>query len=103
MKLLFIWSIFTIIIGFSKLNTIEYILTSLIMLYATQFYNTFKPIKISIKKAITISCLPNVLLWYLAYKCNDFLWLDPYSWLTFISMFCIYIYSLIYIIYAKTY
>ena len=97
MKLLTIWVVFTVYIGFLKCNSAHYIVVSIIMLYITKVYNKIEPTKISLKQAVLLSFIPNTIILYLAYKCNDFLWVNPYSWPIFISIFCLYSYILIYI------
>lgn len=98
MKLLIIWSSFSIVIGFLKFNTIQYISISLIMLYITYIYNNkLNPTTLSIKNAIILSLIPNTYLWYFAYRCNAFLWVYPYDWVWFTIIFFIYSYILIYV------
>jgi hypothetical protein len=97
MKLLFIWTSFTICIGYSKLNNFSYMIVSLIMLFITKLYNTVTPINIPLRQIILWSSVPNAIFWALAYKCNEFLWVFPYNWTVFISIFCIYSYILMYI------
>ena len=92
-----IWVCITIAIGFLKFNSFQYILFSLIILVMTYIYNIIFPTKMSIKHAILFSVIPNSCLWYIAYKCNDFLWVYPYNWESFTSIFLIYSYILMYI------
>lgn len=100
MKLLIIWAIISITIGFFFKfidNQYQYILLSFIMLSITYIYNNINPTKMSIKNAIILSIIPNTCFWYLAYHCNNFLWVYPYEWFWFTATFFIYSYILIYI------
>ena len=97
MILLTVWIIFTIIIGFSKCNTLYYIFLSLIMFYLTYSCNKLFAIQLTIRNTIIISFLPNFLFGYLFYKCNEFLWIYSYNWENFIALLFVYSYILIYI------
>ena len=100
MQLILIWVIITIIIGRLRLNNEQYLSLSFLMLYMTYFlYHTLNPpFELSLKNAIIISIIPNAFFWYLAYHCNDFLWVYPYEKGTFVMGFLIYSYILIYIV-----
>jgi hypothetical protein len=99
MKLLIIWASISIAIGFLKFNNIQYILLSLVMLFITYYsYNKLNPpITMSIRNGILLSIIPNTFIYYLAYHCNNFLWVHPYEWGTFGTVFLIYSYILMYI------
>ena len=97
MKLITIWVVFTICIGSLKCNSAHYMVSCILMLYITKVCHKLEPTEISIKQAITVSLIPNIIVLYLSYKCNDFLWVNPYSWHVFIGIFCLYSYILIYI------
>ena len=97
MQLLIIWASISITIGFLKLNNTQYILLSLVMLFMTYYIYNELNITMSLKNAILLSIVPNTVIWYIAYKCNDFLWFYPYEWVTFVTVFLIYSYILIYV------
>jgi hypothetical protein len=97
MEFLILWVYITLAVGFLKLNNFQYILFSLIMLCITYIYNKISPVTMSLRHAILLSIIPNSCLWYLAYKCNDFLWIYPYDSNLFIAIFLVYSYILIYI------
>jgi hypothetical protein len=99
MELLIIWTSISIAIGFLKLSNIQYILLSLVMLFMTYYlYNELNPpIKMSLRNGILLSIIPNTFICYLAYHCNNFLWVYPYEWGTFIAVFLIYSYILMYV------
>jgi hypothetical protein len=98
MELLIIWSIMSITIGFLKLNNTQYISLSLVMLFVTYYaYHKLNSTTMSIKNAISLSIVPNTFMWYLAYHCNNFLWVYPYERGVFISIFLIYSYILMYV------
>ena len=99
MQLLIIWAIITITSGyFFKFNNTQYILFSFIMLCVTYVYNSkVNSITMSLRTAIIISIIPNTYFWYLAYHCNNFLWVYPYEWCWFTATFFIYSYILMYI------
>ena len=73
MNLLIIWISLIIIIGFSKYNNFELIFTSLIMLYITYAYNIKIPTLLSLNYIILIGILPSSIIFYILYKCNEFL------------------------------
>ena len=98
MELIIIWSCIIITIGFLKFNNSKYILFSLIMLIVTYIYNILSLTIMSLKHAILLSIIPNSCIWYLAYVCNDFLWVYPYNWESFSTIFLIYSYILLYIL-----
>jgi hypothetical protein len=99
MELLIIWASISIGIGYLKLNNAQYILISLAMLWLTYYIynNKLNPTTMSLKNAILLSLIPNIYIWYLAYHCNDFLWVYPYEWEWFITIFLIYSYTLMYV------
>jgi len=98
MGLLFIWVIFTIIVGFSKTKYIYFIIISLLMLFVTQIYNNKKnDNNLPTKNIIILSSITSLIIWYLAYICNKFLWVYPYNWSSFVFLFCFYTYILFYI------
>ena len=94
---LIIWIIFTFIVGFSNFNNTYFILSSFIMFFVVYIYNRIKPTELSLRRAILISIIPNTIFWYIAYRCNDFLWVYPFDWEVFIGIFLIYSYILMYI------
>ena len=73
MNLLIIWISLIVIIGFSKYNNFELIFTSLIMLYITYAYNIKIPTLLSLNYIILIGILPSSIIFYILYKCNEFL------------------------------
>jgi hypothetical protein len=97
MQLLMIWIIITITIGILKFNSNQYIILSLIMLCITKVCNEITPTTMSFRNSVVLSILPNTIIWYLAYHCNNFLWVYPYSRYYFIGLFCLYSYILLYI------
>ena len=97
MEVFILWVVTTITLGLLRFNSFQYIMFSVYMLFTTYIYNVLFPTRMSIKHAILFSIIPNSILWYMAYKCNDFLWVYPYNWHSFIAIFLIYSYSLMYI------
>ena len=73
MNLLIIWISLIVIIGFSKYNNFELIFTSLIMLYITYAYNIKIPTLLSLNYIILIGIVPSSIIFYILYKCNEFL------------------------------
>ena len=68
------------------------------MLYVTYLYNKKIPTKLTSKQTIILSFIPTSLIWYILYKCNDFLIVYPYNWETFTGIFLLYSYIIIYIL-----
>jgi hypothetical protein len=98
MSLIIIWIIFIIFIGFSTMDLPHYSLFSITMLYFTYIHNEIIPIKITPRAFIFSSAIPSGILWYIAYVCNDFLWVHPIRYELFASLFLIYTYMALYII-----
>ena len=98
MHLFIIWVFITLAIVSIKLTIFQYVLFSLLMLCFTYIYNRIIPITMSIQNAVFLSTIPNACFWYLAYHCNDFLWVYPYNWHSFITVFLIYSYILLYLV-----
>ena len=100
--LLIIWISFIIIIGiFLKPTNKEFVFISMFMFFLTYICNVKMPIKLSLKYAILISIPSNIIFWYIFYKCNDFLFIEPYSWESFLSVFLVYSYILMYIVFEN--
>lgn len=100
MELILLWMFVIIQAGFVKFNSNQYILFGLIMFIVTYIYNNkITPTTMSVKNAILLCIIPNTAFWYLAYHCNDFLWVYPYNWHFFIAVFLIYSYVLMYILF----
>ena len=68
------------------------------MLYITYLYNQKISIKLTLKQAIVLNIIPTILIWYIFYKCNDFLIIHSYNLETFTGLFLIHSYIIIHIL-----
>ena len=98
MVLVSIWISFIIIVGISKSNNVKLFYLSLFMLYLTYLYNVKIPTKLALKQATLLTVPPTILLWYVLYKCNDFLVVSPYNKEVFTGVFLMYTYIIVYIL-----
>ena len=96
--LILIWINFTIGISFREPTDPEYLVMCLIMFYITLLINFLKPINMSFKVSTIFLTIPSIILWYIAYKYNNFLSLDPISEEFIFIIICTYFYAIIYII-----
>jgi hypothetical protein len=98
MMLLVIWTSFILLMVFSEeLDQPHYLLFSGLMFYFTYVYNKINPFKMTARKIILFSTIPNSIFWYVGFVYNDFLCLTPISYELFIVLLFTYIYLLLYI------
>jgi hypothetical protein len=98
MSLIVIWIIFIIFVGFSTMDLPHYSLFSLAMLYLTYIHDEIIPVRITPRIFIFFSAIPSGILWYIAYVCNDFLWVHPIKHEFFVALFLVYTYTIIFIV-----
>ena len=96
--IIIVWIIVTITIGYFKFNTTQFIYASLVMLFLTYYTHHELNTTMSLKNAILLTIIPNAIMWYLAYHCNNFLWIYPLERWVFVSIFLVYSYILMYIV-----
>lgn len=75
----------------------------LFMLYLTYVYNKIFPFKLTFYNIIVLTTPTSILLWWVAYKYNDFLSLDPIDDNVFLVISGIYSYLIIFILSNKKY
>jgi hypothetical protein len=97
MNLIILWLTFILIPGLSPdIDALHYLLFSGTMFYLTYIYNQVNPLILTRRISAFFLSIPSILLWYIAYRYNDFLCINPISEEFFISLMLIYWYALIY-------
>lgn len=97
MTLLIIWNGFILLMSFfEELDQSHYFLFSVAMLYFTYLYNQIRPINMSSRITLLLFNIPTIILWYIAFVYNDFLCITPITYETFMSLFFIYTYLMLY-------
>lgn len=79
-----------------ELDQFYYLLFSAFMFYFTYLYNQIQPVNIPARTTLLLFNIPSTILWYIAFVYNDFLSITPINYETFISLFFIYIYLILY-------
>jgi hypothetical protein len=81
MKLLFIWTVFTLFVGVSyageSMDDQRYVLLLFVMFYATYICNQMAVIQVNSKIYVLLFSIPCTIMQYLVYGCNNFLWIYP--------------------------
>jgi hypothetical protein len=98
MVLVVIWICFILSMIFSEeLDQPHYLLFSGLMLYFTYIYNKIAPFKMTARKIVFFTIIPNLIFWYIGFVYNDFLSLTPISYELFVFLLFTYTYLLLYI------
>ncbi len=98
MNLIIIWVSFILLISFvEEFNYYSYILFSILMFIFTYVFNRFKPTVISLRIILLLFNIPITVFWYIAFVYNDFLSITPINYETFMSLFFIYTYFILYL------
>lgn len=100
LNLITIWIVWTLSMGltiFGYMDQPHYLTFNLTMLYFTFLYNKVKPTKLTFGKTAAFLLIPSSCFWYIYYKYNWFLSLQPMEEHYIVSIMFMYFYILIYI------
>ena len=102
MYLIILWVSFIFFINLlPEINQFQYFSWGGFMLGILLLYNFKVPTKISLRTAISILIIPNVILWYIVFIYNDFLSLTPIRYEIFEALFIIHAYGTIYLFFNR--
>ena len=97
MSLLYIWIVFTFLMGISETDVNHYLLFCFTMFYITFLYNQIYSVKITPKYFASLILLPSLIIWWILYVFNYLLSMAPLDEHLVIFIIFFYFYILIYI------
>ena len=97
-SIIYIWSIFIILIGIAETELGDYLLFSFVMFYITYIYNQINPIELNYKTFSIFFLIPSSIMWWILYVYNYLLSDYPIAEHTILSIIFLYFYVLIFII-----